>query len=309
VAADIKWIKVITDIFEDKKIKLIKSMPEGRTLVLIWFQLLIQAGKTNASGWIYLSEGCAYTPAMLATLFNESQQMIELALKLFSTKPFELIDISDDGLIYIPNWEKHQNVESMDKIREKERLRKANQREKQRQKLLLSQDSHGTGHGTSQQSHATEIELEKEKDTTTSAREILEQARRETAATIEPEYETVMEIHKKVFGSLFMTGVMDDYVGKLRAKGYQDAFIKELMLETGESGNKPSVRLMQTIGDRWMKEGIYSRVESKRRHDLDKQKVVSFQPNKQQQAAPKEFIPDENDEVYQMIKVANGDVR
>jgi predicted phage replisome organizer len=152
--ADIKWIKIITNIFEDEKIKLVKSMPEGRTLVLIWFQLLIQAGKTNAAGWIYLSEGCAYTPAMFATLFNESQQMIELALNLFSSKAFELIEISHDGMIYIPNWEKHQNVEGMDKIREQNRIRKNNQRE--RQKLLLSRDSHVT----SQQSHATDIDKE-----------------------------------------------------------------------------------------------------------------------------------------------------
>ncbi|CAM4099853.1 phage replisome organizer N-terminal domain-containing protein [Paenibacillus alkaliterrae] len=161
MAGDIKWIKVITDIFEDEKVKLIKSMPEGRTLVLLWFQLLIQAGKTNAAGWIYLSEGCAYTPAMLATLFNETQQMVELALKLFSTKPFDMIEITEDGLIYIPNWEKHQNVESMDKIREKERLRKAKQREKQKL-LKMSRDSHGTVHGTSHESHATEVELEVE---------------------------------------------------------------------------------------------------------------------------------------------------
>jgi predicted phage replisome organizer len=162
MAGEIKWIKVITDIFEDEKVKLIKSMPEGRTLVLIWFQLLVQAGKTNASGWIYLSEGCAYTPSMLSTLFNETQQMVELAIKLFSTKPFEMIEVTDDGLIYIPNWEKHQNVESMDKIREKERLRKAKQRE--RQKLLMSRDSHGTSHVTSHESHATEIELELDLD-------------------------------------------------------------------------------------------------------------------------------------------------
>lgn len=161
MASDIKWIKVITDIFEDEKIKLIKAMPEGRTLVLIWFQLLIQAGKTNAGGWIYLTEGCAYSSSMLATLFNESQQMVELAIKLFSNKPFEMIEVDETGQIYIPNWEKHQNVESMDKIREKERLRKAKQRE--RQKLLMSRDSHGTSHGTSHESHATEIEKEKEK--------------------------------------------------------------------------------------------------------------------------------------------------
>lgn len=161
--SDIKWIKVITDIFADEKIKLIKSMPEGRTLVLIWFQLLIQAGKTNASGWIYLSEGCAYTPAMFATLFNESQQMVELALNLFSSKPFEMIEISPAGLIYIQNWEKHQNVEGMDKIREQNRVRKIKHRERQK---LLSRDSHVP----SQQSHATDIDIELDKDIKKSGR-------------------------------------------------------------------------------------------------------------------------------------------
>jgi predicted phage replisome organizer len=285
MAGDIKWIKVITDIFEDEKVKLIKSMPEGRTLVLIWFQLLVQAGKTNAAGWIFLSEGCAYSPSMLSTLFNESQQMVELALKLFSTKPFEMIEITESGLIYIPNWEKHQNVESMDKIREKERLRKAKQREKQKE--LMSRDSHGTGHGTSHQSHATEIELEKEKDTTTTAREIIETAMSEVA-TASTQTETVMDIHQKVFGTLFMNGLMSDYVKKLKDKGYQDTFVTELMLETGESGNKPSIRLMETIGERWIKEGIYTRAESKRRHDESKIKPAPQPSN----PSPKEYVPD-----------------
>lgn len=169
MAGEIKWIKVITDIFEDEKIKLIKSMPEGRTLVLIWFQLLAQAGKTNASGWIYLNEECAYTSSMLATLFNESQQMIELALRLYSTRPFEMLEITETGLIYIPNWEKHQNVESMDKIREGARLRKAKQREKQKM-LIMSRDSPGT----SQRNHATDIDIELEIDKEKNLKDIVD---------------------------------------------------------------------------------------------------------------------------------------
>lgn len=244
--ADVKWIKVITDIFEDEKIKLIKSMPEGRTLVLIWFQLLVQAGKTNASGWIYLSEGCGYTPAMLSTLFNEPQHMIELGLKLFSTKPFEMIEITDDGLIYIPNWEKHQNVESMDKIREQQRLRKSKQRE--RQKALVSRDSPVTSH----RNHAIEVDKELDLLSTTTTDE------------------TIMDVYTKVFGQLNMNGLMSDYIRTLLNQGFTEVFIKEVMLEVGESSSKPSLNYMKSIADRWIKEGIHTRVEARRRKEQEK---------------------------------------
>jgi hypothetical protein len=78
---------------------------------------------------------------------------------------------------------------------------------------------------------------------------------------------TTDEVHRKVFGTLSMNGLMSDYVMTLKRKGFTDQFIQELMLETGESGSKPSLRLMQTIGERWIQEGIYTRFEAKRRKD------------------------------------------
>ena len=54
--ADIKWIKIKTDMFEDEKIKLIDALPERDTIHYIWLRLLVQAGKTNASGYIFLNE-------------------------------------------------------------------------------------------------------------------------------------------------------------------------------------------------------------------------------------------------------------
>ena len=78
---------------------------------------------------------------------------------------------------------------------------------------------------------------------------------------------TTADIYTKVFGKLMMDGLMSDYIMKIKGLGYTDTFIQELMLETGEAGNKPSMRLMQTIGDRWMKENIYTRAEAKRRKE------------------------------------------
>lgn len=293
--SEVTWFKVLTDIFSDDKIKILQSMPEGDSLLVMWFKVLSQAGKTNDGGYIYLKKNIPYTSAMLSTLFGKQQQLVEFALRTFSE--FGMIDIDDKGYVFVTNWEKHQSVDALERIKEKTKLRVQNHREKKKQEL---QGGNATVTLQVTQGNATEIEVDLEKDTTTTANHILEQAMKETAATIEDE--TVMSIHKKVFGTLFMSGLMNDYVIKLKSSGYQDAFIKELMLETGESGHSPSIRLMETIGARWMKEGIYTRAESKRRHDEEKRKVVSFQ-TKQPTATPKEYIPDP--ELMARVRAAN----
>lgn len=120
--------------FEDEKIRLIESLPEADTLLIIWIKLLSQAGRTNANGYIFLSENIPFTEEMLSTLFNRPIATVRLALQTF--KQFGMIDITDDQYICISNWEKHQNVDGLEKIREQNRLRKQKQREKEKQYLL-----------------------------------------------------------------------------------------------------------------------------------------------------------------------------
>lgn len=74
---------------------------------------------------------------------------------------------------------------------------------------------------------------------------------------------TVMSAYTKSFGGLFMNGHIQDYVGKIRAKGADDAFLIELFLETGESSTKPNLKLLQAIGDSWLQKGIRTRQQSK----------------------------------------------
>ncbi|MEN8644714.1 phage replisome organizer N-terminal domain-containing protein [Bacillus toyonensis] len=154
--SEVKWIKLSTSMFEDEKIRLIESMPEADTLLIIWIRLLAQAGKTNASGYIFLSKNIPYSDEMLATLFNRPISTVRLALQTF--QQFGMIEITDNQYICISNWEKHQNVDGLEKIREQNRLRKQKQREKL--KLEMSRDSRET----ITQSHATDIEEDKELD-------------------------------------------------------------------------------------------------------------------------------------------------
>lgn len=127
---DVRWIKLKTSMFDDEKIKLIESMPDKDSILIIWIKLLVQAGKCNATGYIYLNETLPYTDEMLSTIFNRPLNTIRLALNIF--QKFGMIELNEDGAIYINNWEKHQNIEGLEKIREQTRLRVAKHREQKK---------------------------------------------------------------------------------------------------------------------------------------------------------------------------------
>jgi predicted phage replisome organizer len=127
----ISWIKLKTEMFSDEKIRLIESMPEADAILIIWIKLLIQAGKSNANGFIFLAENIPFSAEMLATLFNRPLTVVRLALK--TLHDFNMISIDKKGLIYIENWDKHQNIEGMEKVREQNRLRVQQFRNKRKQ--------------------------------------------------------------------------------------------------------------------------------------------------------------------------------
>jgi predicted phage replisome organizer len=155
--AEVKWIKLSTNMFEDEKIRLIESLPEADTILIIWVKLLAQAGKTNASGYIYLSERIPFTDEMLATIFNRPIGTVRLALKTF--EQFGMIEINDDHFISIANWEKHQNIDGLEKIRQQTKKRVADHRQKKRE-MLLEQNCNVTV----TRGNATDIEEDIEED-------------------------------------------------------------------------------------------------------------------------------------------------
>lgn len=137
--ADVKWIKIVTDIFDDEKMILIESLPEADSIVVCWFKLLCLAGKQNNDGVLMLNERIAYTDEMLATVFRRPVQTVRLALKTF--EEFGMVEIIN-GAITIPNWGKHQNLDGIDKVREQTRKRVKEYRERQK---LLTESSNVTG--------------------------------------------------------------------------------------------------------------------------------------------------------------------
>ena len=128
----IEWIKLTTTMFDDEKIQLIESLPEADTVLIIWVKLLTLAGKCNASGHLILSERIAYTEEMLATVFRRNVTSVRMALKVF--QEFGMIEL--DETLYITNWEKHQNVESLDRVRKLTNERVKKHRKNSKLKLI-----------------------------------------------------------------------------------------------------------------------------------------------------------------------------
>lgn len=126
--ADVKWIKITTDIFDDEKILLIESLPDSYAIITCWFKLLCLAGKQNNSG-VFMMGRIAYTDKMLATIFRMKETTVTMALQTF--QQFGMVEIVD-GVITIPNWGKHQSLDAYEKRKERDRLYQAERRAAQR---------------------------------------------------------------------------------------------------------------------------------------------------------------------------------
>ena len=155
--AEVKWVKITTDMFDNRKIKHLRKLPDGNNIVLIWVMLLTMAGRCNAGGMIFLTENIPYTPKMLADELGFEENTVKLALQ--ALEQFNMV-VTDQGYFSIAGWQEYQNTDGLEKIREQNRLRKAKQRAKQKELPPPSRDSHGTV----TQSHATEEDIDKDID-------------------------------------------------------------------------------------------------------------------------------------------------
>jgi predicted phage replisome organizer len=133
------WVKLSTAWYRDEKIKLILEMPEGGSIVALFFMMLALAGEKNLGGELVLDDATPYDAEMLACIFDQKINTVRLALKVL--EKFRMIQLPEDRRIVITNWWKWQNLEGLDKIRQQtaERNRKfrALKREQNLQKRLL----------------------------------------------------------------------------------------------------------------------------------------------------------------------------
>lgn len=153
--ANVKWIKITTDMFDNRKIKHLRKLPDGNNIVLIWVMLLTMAGRCNANGMIFLTENIPYTPKMLADELDFEENTVQLALN--SLEQFNMI-VRNNGFFSIAGWSEHQNIDGLERIKEQNRLRQT--KFKAKQKALLQ--GNVTDNVAITQGNATEEERDEE---------------------------------------------------------------------------------------------------------------------------------------------------
>lgn len=127
------WFKVSADVFDSEKIKILRADTKiGDSLALMWFCLLALARKKNDGGYVYATEGVAYTPKTLAAVGGFKPKIAETALEVF--QQYNMIDIEENGYIYIVGWSEYQNAEELSKLKERERCKEAMRAKRQREK-------------------------------------------------------------------------------------------------------------------------------------------------------------------------------
>ena len=155
--ADVKWIKLTTDMFDNRKIKHLRRLPDGNNIVLLWVMLLTMAGRCNAGGMIFLTENIPYTPKMLADELDFEENTVKLGIE--ALERLEMVT-TNAGFFTIAGWEEYQNADKLAEMRAKDRERK---RLKRAEEKALNETSESV-RGLSTDSPYIEEEREEDKE-------------------------------------------------------------------------------------------------------------------------------------------------
>jgi predicted phage replisome organizer len=146
--AALKWVKIVTDLFENPKIYAIESKKNSDKIIVIWMKTLCFAGKCNNGGILSLDGRIPFTIPMLAAAFHRDEKTIKMAYDVFLE--YAMIEMIN-GFICVCNWEKHQASDKIDMINKRHAADQRNYRERQKGKTVISQTdialSHGDAHG------------------------------------------------------------------------------------------------------------------------------------------------------------------
>ena len=220
--ADVKWIKISINMFDDEKVKIIQAMNKGDSILMIWIRLIILAGKVNSGGYLYVNENLPYDNKMLATILNKPLKLIELAIKIFLD--LEMIEMTDKGM-FITNFEKYQNIDGLEKIKEQNRIRKQKQRDKMKNECV-------TENATSRDSHVTVTQQNKNKKENKNI-------------------ENIIRVYEEEIGhaTSFSFSVLDSYLDDLQ----EEMIIKAIQIAS--SNNKKSLNYIEGILKSWISKG------------------------------------------------------
>jgi predicted phage replisome organizer len=242
--AELKWIKLNLDMFDNRKIKQIRKLPGGNDMVLFWVMLLTLAGRSNSQGYILFTENIPYTSEMLATECDIELNTVKMALEIFSK--FGMITMKEE-VITISGWSEHQNIEGMERAKMLTNERVKKHRAKKKELLMAAQEEtcsencngNVTLHETLSNTELTHLEVEGDIEVDNT-----------TTATTDAINENFTEFFNSNMGHLitpFEFQTLQSYI----SDGLHPSVIT-LALQEAVEADKRDMRYIKTILNRWL---------------------------------------------------------
>lgn len=149
--ANLQWLKLSTNFFDNNKVKLLESEKDGDTLIRVWIkynsrlftrfrfdgdtlirvwiQLLTIAMKCNYQGRLSITEEKPMTVEEFSKIMGKSKKKITKCLEKFEELKMIIIE---DNFYKIKNWSKYQSADKLEEIRLQNCLRQQKYREKKK---------------------------------------------------------------------------------------------------------------------------------------------------------------------------------
>lgn len=122
------WIKINTDIFSNRKIKILLKEKDGDTYFRLWIQILTIAGECNRNGGLYISDNVPFK------IEDFTEHYRKIFPKTFTKVFRKFIDLGmliyKDNTYFVKNWNKYQSIEKLNKIAKSNKVIEESKNEK-----------------------------------------------------------------------------------------------------------------------------------------------------------------------------------
>ena len=162
---DVRWVKFEVNMYDDTKLKILDELDRRDSVHYFWTRFLVLCGKINRGGYLYITDYMPYTVKTLAIEFNRSVEEVKYAVKVL--KKLEMIEVTADKVFKIKNWEKHQNVEGLERLKKLNSDRVARHRAKKKEnnenknKDRINSDARMNNKENNEEIHNIETQAEK----------------------------------------------------------------------------------------------------------------------------------------------------
>ena len=258
----LSFIKLNIDIIDDDKTKIIRSEESGDTNFFIWISLICYAMRSNDPGTLLLGEGIPHTIKTISKVISVDEKIIKNAFEIFEN--LNMIEKDDNGAWFLPNFEKHQNLDIIEKTKKKTRLRVKKYRErkknnsKQSNEVVTRTEREYNGNVTESNALDKDIDKDKDKDKDIKVGDNF----RKDAELIAKE---LLEHHKEERTGYFpITSEVQKF--------YEEVDVGEKLLRLGEDRDEVYHVLCWGMDDEFWSKNVSFRHYEKIRHKMEEKK-------------------------------------